>query len=101
MASNVFGAKQFKGSPPEKGSFPLDHDGECKAPYLRYMVCLSENKSSASVCRLEAKDYLSCRMEKGLMAKEEWNKLGFNNEEQDEKSSRTNTDSNNKSSIKE
>jgi len=40
-------------------------------------------------------------MEKGLMAKEEWNKLGFNNEEQDEKSSRTNTDSNNKSSIKE
>ena len=30
MASNVFGAKQFKPTAPDKGSFPLDHEGEFK-----------------------------------------------------------------------
>ena len=34
-------------------------------------------RNSASICREQAKDYLGCRMEKGLMAKEEWKKLGF------------------------
>ena len=38
MASNVFGAKQFKPTAPDKGSFPLDHEGECRVPYLQYMV---------------------------------------------------------------
>ena len=80
MASNVFGSKTFKGSPPEKGSFPLDHDGECKAPYLKYMICLSDNKNSASICRSETKDYLDCRMQRGLMLKEDWKKLGFKDE---------------------
>jgi cytochrome c oxidase assembly protein subunit 19 len=28
-------------------------------------------------CRLLAKEYLGCRMEKGLMAKDEWSNLGF------------------------
>jgi hypothetical protein len=28
MAANVFGAKQFKPTPPDKGSFPLDHEGK-------------------------------------------------------------------------
>ena len=77
MASNVFGAKTFKGTPPEKGSFPLDHEGECKKPFLKYMVCLSENKNAAASCKVLAKEYLSCRMERNLMAKEEWDKLGF------------------------
>jgi cytochrome c oxidase assembly protein subunit 19 len=83
MAANVFGSKTFKGSPPEKGSFPLDHDGECKTPYLKYMVCLSENRNSATICREQAKDYLGCRMEKGLMAKEQWDKLGFKEAEKE------------------
>lgn len=78
MASNVFGSKQFKPTPPDKGSFPLDHEGECKQLYLRYMVCLSENSNQSSSCRLQMKDYLECRMAKGLMAKEEsWAKLGL------------------------
>ena len=81
MASNVFGAKQFKPTAPDKGSFPLDHDGECKAAYLHYMVCLSENKYNNSECRLQSKNYLQCRMEKGLMAKEEWSKLGYGESE--------------------
>jgi len=61
----------------DKGSFPLDHDGECKVFYLKYMVCLSKNENSNSKCRLESKDYLNCRMDKGLMAKESWSKLGY------------------------
>ena len=77
MASNVFGAKQFKPTAPDKGSFPLDHDGECKVQYLQYMVCLSENSHKNSECRQQSKNYLACRMEKGLMAKEEWSKLGY------------------------
>ena len=77
MAANVFGAKQFKPTAPDKGSFPLDHDGECKVPYLQYMVCLSENSHKNSECRTQSKNYLQCRMEKGLMAKEEWSKLGY------------------------
>lgn len=77
MAANVFGSKVFKATPPEKGSFPLDHDGECKEFYLKYMVCLSSNSSDNSKCREQSKDYLDCRMKCGLMAKESWDALGF------------------------
>jgi len=63
--------------PPEKGSFPLDHEAECKEFMAKYMRCLRENHSSSTVCRLQAKDYLQCRMDRNLMAKEEWNKLGY------------------------
>lgn len=31
-------------TPPLKGSFPLDHEGECKLSMLNYMICLHENK---------------------------------------------------------
>ena len=75
MASNVFGAKQFKPTAPDKGSFPLDHDGECKVAYLKYMVCLSENVNKNSECRQQSKNYLQCRMDNNLM--EEWSKLGY------------------------
>ena len=69
--------KSFKPTPPDKGSFPLDHDGECKSFYLKYMVCLHEKKMDASACRQESKDYLGCRMDHGLMARESWNRLGY------------------------
>lgn len=77
MASNVFGAKQFKPTPPDKGSFPLDHEGECKKFYLSYMVCLAKNEHDNSKCRAESKDYLGCRMDKGLMKREDWKTLGY------------------------
>ena len=48
MASNVFGAKQFKPTAPDKGSFPLDHEGECRVPYLQYMVGGGDNVSTWS-----------------------------------------------------
>lgn len=77
MSSFTFGNKIFTPTPPEKGSFPLDHDGHCKKEMLKYMFCLNEHKSNNSECRLEAKKYLECRMDNNLMAKEDWSKLGF------------------------
>lgn len=44
---------------------------------IKYMLCLRENQNQNEKCREASRDYLGCRMEKGLMAKEEWSKLGF------------------------
>ena len=82
MASTVFGAKQFKPSAPDKGSFPLDHQGECKHFYFSYMICLKENGNQNTLCRDEAKNYLGCRMDKNLMVRENWDRLGFQEESQ-------------------
>nr|XP_033818643.1 cytochrome c oxidase assembly protein COX19 [Geotrypetes seraphini] len=72
-----FGAKSFKPRPPDKGSFPLDHYGECKYFKEKFMKCLRENNFESALCRLESKSYLECRMERQLMAKEPMEKLGF------------------------
>lgn len=88
MSSMTFGQKSFTPVPPDKGSFPLDHEGVCKKVMLKYMVCLSNQKNNNSACREEAKAYLECRMENHLMAKEDWSKLGFADLE--EKSKTTN-----------
>lgn len=77
MSSVTFGKKTFTPVAPEKGSFPLDHEGLCKKVMLKYMLCLTANNNDSSVCRQQAKDYLECRMENSLMAREEWSKLGF------------------------
>ncbi|XP_067136488.1 cytochrome c oxidase assembly protein COX19-like [Centruroides vittatus] len=113
-----FGQKTFKPVPPEKGSFPLDHEGQTVNFYininfsipacdcddlisiidhahrkhlsiiqyniklwrmLEYLLCLHQSDGDNSMCRLIAKEYLQCRMDKDLMKKEEWSKLGFNN----------------------
>ncbi|XP_018426250.1 PREDICTED: cytochrome c oxidase assembly protein COX19 [Nanorana parkeri] len=72
-----FGTKNFKPRPPEKGAFPLDHFGECKPFKVKFMKCLRENTFQSSLCREESKEYLECRMERQLMAKEPMEKLGF------------------------
>lgn len=77
MSSVTFGQKVFTPKPPDKGSFPLDHEGECKQGVLKYLLCLKDHNGSAEPCRHLAKDYLECRMNRNLMAKEEWSKLGF------------------------
>ncbi|GMT00471.1 hypothetical protein PENTCL1PPCAC_22645 [Pristionchus entomophagus] len=64
-------------SPPLKGSFPLDHEGACKYEMLKYMCCLHEKNQQNTECRELAKQYFSCRMDKGLMEKDEWHKLGY------------------------
>lgn len=85
MSAQTFGAKRFVPTPPDKGSFPLDHDGVCKASYTTYMDCLRKNEFANTKCRLESKDYLDCRMNNNLMAKESWKSLGYSDVEAREK----------------
>lgn len=66
---------------PEKGSFPLDHDGECKNLVSKYLKCLHEKELDSSECRDIAKDYLVCRMDNNLMARESLEDLGFGSED--------------------
>ncbi|PKS11841.1 hypothetical protein jhhlp_001135 [Lomentospora prolificans] len=96
-----------KPTPPQRGSFPLDHDGkyalfqvsslpwdphlsinlsknslggvgECRHVMTSYLSCISkvggENKPE---CRDLAKAYLGCRMDRNLMAKDDFKNLGF------------------------
>ncbi|KIM34367.1 hypothetical protein M408DRAFT_325782 [Serendipita vermifera MAFF 305830] len=67
----------LQAAPPDRGSFPLDHDGECKAMMSAYLKCLKENKSASTPCRNLTKGYLDCRMQRGLMQKEEWENIGL------------------------
>ncbi|XP_074648901.1 cytochrome c oxidase assembly protein COX19-like [Tubulanus polymorphus] len=82
----TFNQKRFQTKPPDKGSFPLDHDGECKLFMMKYMRCLRENEMQNSSCREQSKDYLQCRMDRNLMKKEDFSKLGFTPEEDLKKS---------------
>uniref|UniRef100_A0A8I3Q729 Cytochrome c oxidase assembly protein COX19 n=2 Tax=Canis lupus familiaris TaxID=9615 RepID=A0A8I3Q729_CANLF len=58
-----FGSKTCQPRPPDKGSFPLDHFGECKSFKEKFMKCLRDNKFENALCRKESKAYLECRME--------------------------------------
>lgn len=80
-SATTFGFKKFIPTPPDKGSFPLDHEGVCKKYMVKYMICLHENDKDYSKCKQEAKFYLNCRMENNLMTREEWSKLGFNDDD--------------------
>ncbi|XP_077273369.1 cytochrome c oxidase assembly protein COX19 [Temnothorax americanus] len=77
MSAYTFSQRLFTPTPPERGSFPLDHEGRCKSTMIRYMRCLVENRSQNTMCRDIAKEYLGCRMDHDLMAREDWSKLGF------------------------
>ncbi|KAH9853018.1 hypothetical protein C2E23DRAFT_822931 [Lenzites betulinus] len=67
----------FSATPPDRGSFPLDHEGECKQFMQSYLDCLRKNASNSTPCRHLNKDYLECRMSRGLMDRDEWRNLGF------------------------
>ncbi|KAJ3992018.1 hypothetical protein F5050DRAFT_1031446 [Lentinula boryana] len=69
----------FKVSPPDRGSFPLDHYAECKEQMMLYMNCLKSNSSTSTACQDLSKEYLHCRMNRGLMQKEDWESLGLAN----------------------
>eukprot|EP00794_Sanderia_malayensis_P009115 gene9115-10088_t len=73
--------KIFQRTPPAKGSFPLDHDGECKSFMKEYMHCLKKNRNRYEACVPESKEYFECRMEKELMTREDLKKLGFKGED--------------------
>ncbi|KAG8983804.1 Cytochrome c oxidase assembly protein cox19 [Tulasnella sp. 427] len=69
--------ENFKVSPPQRGAFPLDHDGECKEFMKAYLSCLKSYSQESANCRLLNKDYLECRMSRGLMERAEWKRLGL------------------------
>lgn len=46
---------------------------------LSYMKCLKTHKLDSGRCRLEAKDYLGCRMDNGLMERDSFDNLGLGN----------------------
>ena len=50
--------------PPDKGSFPLDHDALCKPLAFKYLECLKANDRENVRCLEESKSYLECRMDK-------------------------------------
>jgi hypothetical protein len=59
-------AARSKGSkpvPPLKGSFPLDHVGDCKALMAEYMGCLRTHEMKTTPCRSLARDYFACRVD--------------------------------------
>mmetsp|Transcript_33123 Transcript_33123/g.45903 ORF Transcript_33123/g.45903 Transcript_33123/m.45903 type:complete len:83 (+) Transcript_33123:376-624(+) len=66
---------------PEKGVFPLDHFEECKSVKEKYLDCLKGQQNVADACHDVAKEYLECRMTKGLMAEQDLKTLGFKNVE--------------------
>ncbi|UPK98373.1 hypothetical protein LCI18_009308 [Fusarium solani-melongenae] len=67
-----------KPTPPQRGSFPLDHDGECKTVMAKYLACMKKVRGvNEDECRDMAKAYLSCRMDRNLMARDEFKNLGF------------------------
>lgn len=93
----TYTSKSVPPKPPLKGSFPLDHDGDCKSLMQQYMDCLKvtvgclsmvrqgtahaglpqQNQHVATRCRDASRQYLECRMAHGLMAPEEMHRLGF------------------------
>ncbi|KAF9107246.1 Cytochrome c oxidase assembly protein cox19 [Mortierella sp. GBA35] len=74
----------FSAPPPDRGSFPLDHDGECTVFMKAYLNCLKENENNNGKCRHFSKQYLSCRMDKGLMGSDDFKNLGFRDEDNNE-----------------
>ncbi|SMR45336.1 unnamed protein product [Zymoseptoria tritici ST99CH_3D1] len=64
--------------PPERGSFPLDHEAECQPIMKEYLKCLRSHRGvNDDACRQLSKNYLQCRMERNLMAPDSMRNLGF------------------------
>ena len=62
---------------PELGAFPLDHLRECRPEIQRYFKCLEAAEFLAPKCRDEVREYLHCRMGKGLMITQDISKFGL------------------------
>ncbi|KAK6462134.1 putative copper metallochaperone, required for cytochrome c oxidase assembly [Scheffersomyces coipomensis] len=82
MASGAPGGnfRHWSPTPPERGSFPLDHYGECTEYMNSYLKCMKFTQNqNAPNCRILAKQYLKCRMDNQLMEQSEWDSLGLVN----------------------
>jgi len=79
------GTNFAKPIPPERGSFPLDHDNECKMHMASYLTCLKKAKGvNVDDCRMLSKAYLQCRMDRYVMSTGDCS-CGANMEEADGK----------------
>eukprot|EP01017_Pseudomicrothorax_dubius_P028018 TRINITY_DN3296_c0_g1_i1.p1 TRINITY_DN3296_c0_g1~~TRINITY_DN3296_c0_g1_i1.p1 ORF type:complete len:126 (+),score=27.18 TRINITY_DN3296_c0_g1_i1:174-551(+) len=65
---------------PDKGSFPLDHFHECEQEAKKYNECVAKHQLMPKRCRQFQREYLECRMNKGLMDRESFERLGFTEE---------------------
>uniref|UniRef100_A0A7S2MZ10 CHCH domain-containing protein n=1 Tax=Zooxanthella nutricula TaxID=1333877 RepID=A0A7S2MZ10_9DINO len=88
MTEVSMGRRIMAGRPPDKGSFPLDHFGECTALKEEYMRCLRDNSFDNMSCRYLSKQYLECRMDKNLMRHEPMSSLGFTDSDEAHKAPR-------------
>ncbi|KAL6928391.1 Cytochrome c oxidase assembly protein cox19 [Hanseniaspora valbyensis] len=90
-------AKSFKPIPPERGSFPLDHWGECTEEMNKYLKCLKITKGvNAENCKILSKKYLKCRMDNELMDKDyDWKKLGLPEDKEIVNKEKNSTNNNN------
>lgn len=61
--SMAYSGRQMPAIPPDKGSFPLDHEGRCKKEMQVLMGCLKEMQGENMPCRSISVKYLECRME--------------------------------------
>ena len=75
--ADAFGGSRVQVKAPERGIFPLDHDGECKSSMKDYLLCLNENKRDHFPCKALSRAYSQCRMDRNLMAKEDLDNLGL------------------------
>ena len=73
---NFSGAKS-QSQPPERGSFPLDHGSECTPLKEAFLRCLRAQGNEHVACRELSKRYLECRMDRGLMARDDLKNVGF------------------------
>ncbi|CBZ50383.1 hypothetical protein NCLIV_008520 [Neospora caninum Liverpool] len=113
MSSLAIYQSHGKPRPPAKGSFPIDHLGECTDVKKKYLACLSRRQRlpasrdgeddspsewvSEAVtrkwdhlpCRQLAQEYLQCRMQHNLMAPEDLSSLGFKARTKDRRDPRT------------
>lgn len=67
--------------PPQRGIFPLDHFRECSDPMEKYVQCLKDNREKHHLCRDMSREYLQCRMDRGLMASENLDEMGFSDQQ--------------------
>ncbi|RYG68183.1 coiled-coil-helix-coiled-coil-helix domain-containing protein [archaeon] len=74
---NAFGGSRVQTRAPERGVFPLDHDGECKVHVKAFLECLKEHDNDHYPCKDFSKAFLKCRMERNLMAPDDLDNLGF------------------------
>ena len=75
--TDAWGGRRVTVTPPERGVFPLDHEHECRATMKSFLLCLKQNNGDHFPCKNVSESYLQCRMDSGLMSKEDLSTLGF------------------------